>query len=177
MRFSTACITALSAGLVAAGPLEPRGWLDQEIVINEARKVPGDSPLELCDSDHSKDIVYIERVDLLPNPPAIGAKLSIKATGTVYEPIVDGATVEVEVKYGPIRLLRTTADFCEQTSQVDLECPIEKGVLSLTKEVDIPNEVPAGTYTVKATVINADKKPITCLQATVKMEKPAMSDL
>jgi hypothetical protein len=71
-----------------------------------------------------------------------GGKLAIKATGTVFEPIVKDATVEVEVKFGPIRLLRTTADFCEQTAQVDLECPIEKGVLTLTKEVDIPNEVP-----------------------------------
>jgi hypothetical protein len=31
--------------------------------------VPGDSPLEFCPGDHSKDLVTIESVDLSPNPP------------------------------------------------------------------------------------------------------------
>jgi hypothetical protein len=41
-----------------------------------------------------------------------------------------------------IRLISTTADLCEQIGNVDLKCPIEKGVLSITKAVDIPKEVP-----------------------------------
>lgn len=46
------------------------------------------------------------------------------------------------MKYGLIRLVNTRADLCEQVGNVDLECPIEKGVLSITKAVEIPKEVP-----------------------------------
>ncbi|OTA63741.1 MD-2-related lipid-recognition, partial [Hypoxylon sp. EC38] len=130
--------------------------------------VPGESPLEFCDTDHSNDIVKIESVDLLPNPPETGAELVIRATGTVFETIDKGAYVNLVVKYGLIRLISTQADLCEQIKNVDLECPIEKGILSLTKAVEIPKEVPPGTYNVYAEVVNYDDKPITCLQATVK---------
>ncbi|KAI1503936.1 ml domain-containing protein [Biscogniauxia marginata] len=164
MRFSTACAGALSAGLVSAG-----GWFDgsKDVSVNDATKVPGDSPLVFCDSDHSKDIVHIESVDLLPNPPESGAELVIRATGTVFEPVVEGAYANIVVRYGLIRLISTRADLCEQISNVDLECPIEKGILSVTKSVEIPKEVPPGKYTVHAEVVNADGKPITCLDAEV----------
>lgn len=68
MRFATAVIAFLSAGLapVGASVLVQR---DQSVIVNEASKVPGESPLEFCDKDHSKDVVSIESVDLSPNPP------------------------------------------------------------------------------------------------------------
>lgn len=66
MRFSTACVAALSA----TGVVSARSWFGgQDVIVKDADKVPGESPLEFCDSDHSKDIVHIEQVDLLPNPP------------------------------------------------------------------------------------------------------------
>ncbi|KAJ8124613.1 hypothetical protein O1611_g9027 [Lasiodiplodia mahajangana] len=97
----------------------------------------------------------------------LGTELVIHATGTVYEPIEQGAYVQLVVKYGLIRLLSTKADLCEQVENVDMKCPIEKGVLSITKSVEIPKEVPPGTYNVFADVYNSDETPITCLQATV----------
>lgn len=139
------------------------------VTANEDLKVPGDSPLELCDKDHSDDLVDITRVDLLPNPPeayvsplgipdrvrsyvdidtnlsllaSSGADLVIKATGTVFETIEEGAYVNLSVKYGLIRLISTTADLCEQIQNVDLKCPIEKGILSITKSVELPKEIP-----------------------------------
>lgn len=71
-----------------------------------------------------------------------GASLVIRATGTVYERIEEGAYVKLVVKYGLIRLISTTVDLCEQVENVDMKCPIEKGVLSITKAVEIPKEVP-----------------------------------
>ncbi|GAW10880.1 hypothetical protein ANO14919_002160 [Xylariales sp. No.14919] len=162
--FSAAFVAALSASnLVSAG-----SWFDSgDVTVNDAKKVPGDSPLQFCDTDHSRDTVQIEKVDLLPNPPESGSKLVIHATGTVYQPIEQGAYVKLTVKYGLIRLISTTADLCEQVDNVDLKCPIEKGVLSITKDVDIPKEVPPGTYNVFADVYNSDDTPITCLEASV----------
>ncbi|KAJ2992784.1 hypothetical protein NUW58_g2048 [Xylaria curta] len=161
---SVFCIGALSAGnLASAG-----SWFGTDDVnVSDVQKVPGDSPLEFCDKDRAEDIVVIEKVDLSPNPPQAGTQLVIHASGTVNAPITQGAYVKLVVKYGLIRLISTTADLCEQVENVDLKCPIEKGVLSITKSVDIPKEVPPGTYNVFADVYNDDDTPITCLQATV----------
>jgi len=42
----------------------------QDVIVNEDLKIPGDSPLELCQGEHKDDLVHIEKVDLEPNPPA-----------------------------------------------------------------------------------------------------------
>lgn len=166
MRFTVACLAV--AGLASALP----GWFgdnSQDVIstLDNKLDVPGKNPLKYCKADHQDDIVSIESVDLLPNPPESGAELIIRAAGTVFEPILEGAYINLVVKYGLIRLVNTKADLCEQTEKADLKCPIEKGILSVTKSVDIPKEVPPGKYTVHAEVINADEKPITCLEATV----------
>lgn len=64
--FSVACVTALSASnLVSAG-----SWFGgNDASVKDSEKVPGDSPLQLCDKDHGLDTVHIKQVDLLPNPP------------------------------------------------------------------------------------------------------------
>ncbi|EON97411.1 putative phosphatidylglycerol phosphatidylinositol transfer protein [Phaeoacremonium minimum UCRPA7] len=168
MRFSVALISLLATHLTSA-----RGLFggSQEVVKNDDLKVPGDSPLELCDKDHGDDIVSIESVDLLPNPPEAGEDLVIKAVGTVYETIEDGAYVVLQVKYGLIRLISTKASLCEQIQNVDMECPIEPGVLTITKSVELPKEIPPGKYTVFADVYTKDGEPITCLTATVVFGK------
>ncbi|KAH8164001.1 hypothetical protein CIB48_g4225 [Xylaria polymorpha] len=165
MRLSSAVyIAALSASnLVSAGSWFGTG----DVIVNDAQKVPGDSPLQFCDANHDEDTVHIDKVDLSPNPPEAGSKLVITATGTVAKRIEKGAYVKLVVKYGLIRLVSTTADLCEQVENVDLKCPIEEGVLSIIKSVDIPKEVPPGTYNVFADVYNPDDTPMTCLQATV----------
>mgnify|MGYP001406834564 CR=1 FL=1 len=56
--------------------------------------------------------------------------------------IEEGAYVQLDVKYGYIRLIRTKADLCKEMKNVELECPIEKGRISITKNVDLPNEIP-----------------------------------
>lgn len=83
--------------------------------------------------------------ELLANPGASrdsGQDLVIKASGTVSEPIEEGAYVALQVKYGLIRLISTKADLCEQVKNVDLECPIDAGDLTLTKTVELPKEIP-----------------------------------
>lgn len=71
-----------------------------------------------------------------------GTTLSISAEGYLNEDIEDGAKVHITVKYGVITLINQETDLCEQTHNVDLECPLEKGELKLTKDVDLPKEIP-----------------------------------
>lgn len=41
----------------------------QVTISDDDNKIPGESPLELCDGDHSDDLIVIRNVDLSPNPP------------------------------------------------------------------------------------------------------------
>lgn len=163
MRF--AAVIALAFGLSPASALN-RFRRDQ-VSVTDNLDVPGDSPLKYCDSDRSDDIISIESVDLSPNPPEAGSELLIQATGTVFEDIEDGAYVNLQVKYGLIRLINTQADLCEQIKNVELECPIKKGVITVTKSVALPKEIPPGKYTVNADVYTKDDEHITCLTAQV----------
>ncbi|KAF7549219.1 hypothetical protein G7Z17_g6529 [Cylindrodendrum hubeiense] len=138
-----------------------------DVAVNEDLKIPGDSPLELCPGDHTADLITIDRVDLLPNPPQAGKDLVIKAKGTVKQRIEEGAYVLLTVKYGLIRLISTKADLCEQIGNVDLECPVEAGDLEIIKTVELPNEIPPGKYSVLADVFSAEDVQITCLSANV----------
>lgn len=169
MRLSAALV-ALSAAVAHAG--FGLNFGGNQVTVNEDLKIPGDSPLELCPKAHDEDIITIDKVDLVPNPPKAcvlsptrsgglygptdnsevlanpgdsrdsGQDLVIKASGTVHEPIEEGAYVALQVKYGLIRLISTKADLCEQVKNVDLECPIDSGDLTLTKTVELPKEIP-----------------------------------
>lgn len=96
-----------------------------------------------------------------------GKSLAITASGTLEEDIEEGAKVHVEVSYGFIKLINQELDLCEYAGQVDLECPLKKGDLKLSKTVDLPNEIPPGKYNVVADVYTKDKETITCLKASV----------
>jgi len=87
------------------------------------------------------------------------------------EDVQDGAKVHLQVKYGLITIIRQTADLCDTVSNVDLECPLEKGKMSLTKDVTLPQQIPPGKYTVLADVVSKDDDKITCLTATVTFSR------
>jgi len=165
MKFSTSVATLCLSTLVASRGLSLFG--DSQTSLNENLKIPGDNPLEYCQAEHTTDALIIEHVNLAPNPPSAGQILTIEAVGDLLEDVQEGAYVVLQVKYGLIRLVNTKADLCEQVSNVDLECPIKKGPIKLTKEVELPQEIPPGKYTVFADVYNYDEKKITCLSATV----------
>lgn len=66
MKLSTALI-ALSAGVAQAG--FGLNFGGSQVTVNDDLKIPGNSPLELCPKAHDDDILSIEKVDLVPNPP------------------------------------------------------------------------------------------------------------
>jgi len=49
--------------------------------------------------------------------------------------------------------------------------PLEKGEMKLTKDVDLPREIPPGTYTVLADVYTEDGDKITCLTAKIAFHR------
>jgi hypothetical protein len=101
------------------------------------------------------------------SPPS-GTTLCVTASGILAADIEDGAQVHLTVKYGLITIIRQTADLCETVKNVELECPLKAGNLTLTKDVDLPRQIPPGTYTVQAEVLTKDDLPVTCLKAKVQ---------
>uniref|UniRef100_A0A8H7TW31 Phosphatidylglycerol/phosphatidylinositol transfer protein n=1 Tax=Bionectria ochroleuca TaxID=29856 RepID=A0A8H7TW31_BIOOC len=150
MKFSAAwCLPALLAPTLAAS-----------IANGNAPLSPGTMTLPFPASlPSSFAMAIVHRI--------FGQDLVIKAEGIVKEKIEEGAYVSLAVNYGLIRLITTDADLCEQIGNVDLECPVEAGKLAITKTVELPAQIPPGTYTVVADVFTADKRRITCLKASV----------
>jgi hypothetical protein len=66
MQYPTFFLTFLLSLSVVTNGLSFFG--NDQAVINDDLKVPGDNPLQFC-SDPSDDILKIEYVDLDPNPP------------------------------------------------------------------------------------------------------------
>lgn len=50
--------------------------------------------------------------------------------------------MHLQVKYGLITLINQNADGCETIGKADLECPLDKGEMTLTKDVSLPREIP-----------------------------------
>jgi len=173
MKFTTFASAALFATYASA---KSPSWRAASAVtpFDDDFKVPGDNPLKHC-ADPSEDILDITSVDISPNPPKPGEVLSIKASGNVSKEVTEGAYVKLAVKYGLITLLRQTADLCSSAEEVDLKCPIEKGELTLTKEVKLPGTIPPGKYTVTADVYSDDDEQITCLTAVVEFKRDGSS--
>ncbi|KAK2877816.1 hypothetical protein FQN49_001157 [Arthroderma sp. PD_2] len=172
MQFpSTALLALLLSPLALSAPSSPFFDIPSQIPITTEGeiRVPGVNPLTYC-VDPSANILTIERVDLSPNPPVPGKPLEIKASGIFSKQVDKGAKVQLQVKYGFLQLINQQMDLCEQTGNVGLECPLEKGKMVFSKSVDIPAEVPPGKYTVKADVMTADEEPVTCLEAAVTFE-------
>jgi len=167
MKFSLTIISLFLSSLVVSVDLS---FFPGQQVLDDDKggDVPGENPLTFCKADHGDDILELEHVNLDPNPPLKGQTLTIDVAGTLKEDIEKGAYVELQVKYGLIRLVSTKADLCEQVSNVDLECPIQKGKAVITKDVDLPKEIPPGKYTVFADAYTVDDRKIVCLEATVQ---------
>ncbi|KAL4807056.1 Phosphatidylglycerol/phosphatidylinositol transfer protein [Aspergillus unguis] len=162
MKFLSSAAALLLAPLVVATPASFFG--SSQDVIAQGAPVSGNNPLEFC-ADPAGDLLEIKNVDLSPNPPKAGTTLKIKAEGVLKQKVEQGAYVLLTVKYGLITLINQQADLCDQLKNVDLGCPLEEGPMVLTKEVDLPTQIPPGRYTVHADVFTKDEKRLTCLDA------------
>ena len=172
MKFSISLITLLfSSTLVAAEGFSLLGK-GQKALFDKGGPVPGDNPLTYCKADHSSDILRLDHVNLTPNPPTAGNQLTIEAVGTLSQKLEKGAYVVLQVKYGLIRLINMQQDLCDQVSNIDLECPIDEGKITIVKDVQLPNEIPPGTYSVFADAYTKDgKEHIICLEATITFSR------
>ncbi|MCJ1452162.1 Phosphatidylglycerol/phosphatidylinositol transfer protein [Mycoblastus sanguinarius] len=164
MKLTTSLLPLLLSSLAASKSLSFLG--NDQQVLGDDLNVPGDNPLEFCTKSDDYTLT-INKVDLTPNPPSPGKTLTIEAKGNFTEEVKKGAYVNLSVKYGLIRLINQRADLCDQMKNVDEECPLT-GEKTITKDVELPKEIPPGSYTVLADVYTENDVQITCLTAHVK---------
>lgn len=62
-------------------------------------------------------------------------------------------------------------DLCDNANIIDKQCPVKAGVVTVAKEIAIPNEIPPGRYVVTAEASNVEKsgdaKTITCMKGEI----------
>ncbi|CEP23920.1 unnamed protein product [Cyberlindnera jadinii] len=168
VSFKNLCLSALALQCVASSSLFARDEQNplKSTILPGEEPVPGDSPVAICDASQ-KQLLTIDLVDIVPNPPARGANLTVAAVGHLHELVEEGAYVDVDVRYGYIKLISQTYDLCDEVGEVDLKCPLKPGEYKLSKTVEIPNEVPPGKYVVYARAFTKDDKYLACITATV----------
>lgn len=164
MKLSTT-LPFLSATLATSSVLPGFASKSQAIVSLDL-SVPGRNPLNFC-ADPSNYILTITNVDLSPNPPVPGSQLNISAAATFNADVEPGAKIFLQVKYGLITLIKHEADLCDRLGNVDVTCPLEKGDMTISKSVNIPEQVPKGKYSVIADVKTVDGEPVTCMTSEI----------
>jgi len=94
--------------------------------------------------------------------PPLGLADNVTVTGTLSEPIVEGAYAVVQVKYGLIRLINTKEDMAEAVERAGGSLPIPAGATTFTADwfaLDL-DPAPPGTYTTFIDAYNVDNQPI-----------------
>lgn len=86
--------------------------------------------------------VYRETDHQLIYPQPSGQNGTAEAAGTLSKDIENGAYVKLHITFGPITILKTTVDLCEQIKSADKECPIQKGPADAKKDFKMPQEIP-----------------------------------
>ncbi|KAJ6474977.1 hypothetical protein C8R45DRAFT_834750, partial [Mycena sanguinolenta] len=90
------------------------------------------------------DAVQIKSISVSPDPPRIGAELTV-----TVDVEADGAMADVLVKVGRIKLLQKTFDICEEACtqrKLQHKMPRRVGPYLIIQTVDLSKEVPKGAF-------------------------------
>ncbi|KAF8832417.1 hypothetical protein HHX47_DHR1001974 [Lentinula edodes] len=119
------------------------------------------------------DPIRIQSIEISPDPPLPGKPLTVKVTGTASEVIEEGATADVTVKLGLIKLLSKTFDVCEEArnANASVQCPVEKGQYVVEQTVDLPKEIPPAKFIIHIDGYTVDVDDLMCMDLTIDFTK------
>ncbi|KAK7033967.1 hypothetical protein VNI00_012594 [Paramarasmius palmivorus] len=125
------------------------------------------------DCGYPTDAIQIREIEISPDPPQAGEKLSITVIAEAIERIEEGAHVVVAVKLGLIKILNKDFNVCEEAHKANttIQCPVEKGEYNVTQIVDLPKEIPPAKYRVEARGYTVDEDDMLCLNMDVDFRK------
>lgn len=93
----------------------------------------------------------------------------MKAKFIAQEIIEEGATADVTVKLGLIKILKKTFDICEElrNANATIRCPIETGLHTVEHTVSLPREIPRAKFVVDVLGYTAQEDDMFCTKLTV----------
>jgi hypothetical protein len=125
-------------------------------------------PYELCPG--VEGTFQLQSVTTVPDVPQRGQRLRVEVKGHLKSAIEAGSEVSVRVKYRRIPLLTKRLNLCDELAKdgsLPDHCPIAAGDKTWVYEADIPNEIPAGQYSVDLRIRDQKQQDVTCLKVTV----------
>ncbi|KUJ11614.1 uncharacterized protein LY89DRAFT_688810 [Mollisia scopiformis] len=157
-------ITApLLAGLASAGFIDTI-----ESIIKTSEPVEALSEWSYTNCGTDTDAISLHSFTLSPDPPVPGSPLTATFDFTANSEILEGAYVDIDVKLGFIILLSKTIDLCDDSEDgvlydTGVSCPIAAGDYVLTKNVDLPAEIPPAKFTVESRGYTFDDQDMFCV--------------
>ncbi|KAJ3879056.1 ML domain-containing protein [Lentinula edodes] len=151
--------------------------------LTSAASLATQTPLDAVDNLSDKwswkdcgmetDPIQIQSIEISPDPPLPGKPLTVKVTGTASEVIEEGATADVTVKLGLIKLLTKTFDVCEEarSANASVQCPVEKGQYVVEQTVDLPKEIPPAKFNIHIDGYTVDDDDLMCMDLTIDFTK------
>ncbi|KAI0094745.1 ML domain-containing protein [Irpex rosettiformis] len=126
------------------------------------------------DCGNPTDPVHIKSIEISPDPPVPGGDLTVAVIGEATRKVEDGAYADVVVKVGVIKLLQKEFDLCEEArnAEVNITCPIEKGLYNVKHTVTLPKEIPPAPFRVSVDGYTVEDDPLLCLQLQIDFRKP-----
>ncbi|KAJ7264504.1 ML domain-containing protein [Mycena haematopus] len=140
-----------------------------QVALTDNVRSAGDS-WEYDNCGQPSDAVQVKSISVSPDPPKIGAELTVTVDVEVLETIEEGATADVLVKVGRIKLLQKTFDICEEALKANatISCPVPPGPYSIVQTVELPKEVPKLKYVINVRGYTKDEDDMACLDLMVQ---------
>ncbi|KAJ3268476.1 Phosphatidylglycerol/phosphatidylinositol transfer protein [Terramyces sp. JEL0728] len=116
-------------------------------------------------------IFTVDTTSITPYPLVHGKNVTIFATGPSTGAINQGASIDVSVYKGKIRIYHQTLDLCQQSllQTPPIACPIPAGPQTMNVTQLVPAIIPAGQYVMTIATTNADGSAVNCLTSNIQV--------
>jgi hypothetical protein len=113
------------------------------------------------------DVFQVYSLKITPDPPKRSQNLRVQVTGYLAEELTTGS-MNYTVKFGVIPIVQDTMELCEALKMEPKlpQCPLHGGEWDVTHEVEMPREIPFGTYTIRSTASTSDGRQIYCVEGS-----------
>ncbi|KIY50597.1 hypothetical protein FISHEDRAFT_39003 [Fistulina hepatica ATCC 64428] len=117
--------------------------------------------------------IQLESITVSPDPPKPGETLTVTVKAEVFELIEEGASADVTVKLGLVKLLQKQFDICEEARNANatVQCPIEPGNYTVVQSVDLPKEIPPAKFVVSVRGYTVDEDDLACVDLKIDFMK------
>ncbi|KAJ7785182.1 ML domain-containing protein [Mycena maculata] len=121
------------------------------------------------DCGEETDVVQLESFEIAPDPPVPGENLTVKVRARATQSIEEGASADVVVKLGLIKLLQKQFNVCEEArnANASIQCPIAEGSYEVAHTVALPKEIPSAQFKISVRGFTVDDEDMACLDLTV----------